>query len=109
MKQTLKHEIFKKRGSLSRQEVREKSTKIKENLYSLPEFKAAKNILFYVSFKKEVDTHEAIKELLSGKEKNIIVPYVLKNNPILQLSELKNFDWLDEKTFGILEDRKSVV
>ena len=107
---------------LNKEEVSKKSKAIKENLYSLPEFKKAKNILFYVSFDNEVDTQRIIKELLvknarkskiSGTnfvgEKNIIVPYVVKNNPILQLSELKNFDWLEPKTFGILEPRELYI
>ena len=109
MKQTLKSEIFEKRKALSKEEIKEKSSKIKENLYSLEEFKKAKNILFYVSFNDEVDTHEIIKELLANKEKNIIVPYVVKNNPILQLSEIKNFNELEPKTWGILEPKDEFI
>jgi len=109
MKQTLKSEIFEKRKALSKEEIKEKSSKIKENLYSLEEFKKAKNILFYVSFNDEVDTQEIIKELLANKEKNIIVPYVVKNNPILQLSEIKNFNELEPKTWGILEPKDEFI
>ena len=109
MKQTLKSEISEKRKALSKEEIKEKSSKIKENLYSLEEFKKAKNILFYVSFNDEVDTHEIIKELLANKEKNIIVPYVVKNNPILQLSEIKNFNELEPKTWGILEPKDEFI
>ena len=83
MKQTLKQEISEKRKSLAKDKIKEKSSKIKENLFALDEFKNAKNILFYVSFNNEVNTIEIIKELLIKKEKNVIVPYVLKNNPIL--------------------------
>ena len=112
MKQTLKSEILEKRNSLSKEEIKIKSNKIKENFCSLPEFKEAKNIMFYVSFNNEADTIETIKELLKNKkknEKNIIVPYVEKNNPILQLSELKNFSDLEPKTFGILEPKKDKI
>jgi 5-formyltetrahydrofolate cyclo-ligase len=109
MKQTLKSEIFEKRKALSKEEIKEKSNKIKEKLFSLPEFKDAKNILFYVSFNDEVDTQEIIKELLANKEKNIIVPYVVKNNPILQLSEIKNFNELEPKTWGILEPKDEFI
>ncbi|MDP6139297.1 MAG: 5-formyltetrahydrofolate cyclo-ligase [Candidatus Woesearchaeota archaeon] len=109
MKQTLKSEIFEKRKALSKEGIKEKSNKIKEKLFSLPEFKDAKNILFYVSFNDEVDTHEIIKELLANKEKNIIVPYVVKNNPILQLSEIKNFNELEPKTWGILEPKDEFI
>jgi len=99
MKQTLKQEIFGKRKALSKEDVKENSNKIKKNLYSLQEFKQSKNILFYVSFNNEVSTKGIIKELLIKKEKSIIVPYVLKNNPILQLSELRNINDLAAKTF----------
>ena len=109
MKQTLKQEIFRKRKSLTRGEIKEKSKRIKENLYSLEEFEEAKNIMLYVSFNEEVDTQEIIKELLINKEKNIIVPYVVKNDPILQLSELKSFNELEPKTLDILEPRDNFI
>lgn len=106
MKQALKTEIIGKRKTLSKKEVKEKNAKVKDNLFSLKEFKEAKNILFYVSFNDEVDTHEMIKELLDNGDKTVVVPYVLKKYPILQLSELKNFDELEPKTFDILEPKE---
>src|SRR3989344_4957635 len=112
MKQTLKSGILEKRKSLSKREIDEKSRVIKEKLFSLNEFKDAKNIMFYVSFNNEVDTIETIKELSKNKKenkKNIIVPYVEKNNPILQLSEIKDFSDLEPKTFGILEPKKNKI
>ena len=109
MKKILKQEIFSKRSHLSKGDIEEKSAIVKSRLYSLPEFKKAKNILFYVSFNNEVDTQRIIKELLNKKEKSIIVPFVEKNNPILQLSELHNFDELEPKTFGILEPKGSFI
>ena len=109
MKQTLKSEIIGKRKTLSKEEVKEKNARVKENLFSMSEFKKAKNILFYVSFNSEVNTHEMIKELLDNGDKTVVVPYVLKNYPILQLSELKNFDNIEPKTFGILEPKKQYI
>src|SRR3989338_8864839 len=106
MKRTLKQQIFQKRSHLNKEEIAKRSALIKNNLYSLPEFKNAKNIMFYVSFNNEADTQTIIKELLIKKDKKIIVPFVEKNNPILQLSELKNFDELEPKTFEILEPKK---
>ncbi|MBW2976075.1 5-formyltetrahydrofolate cyclo-ligase [Candidatus Woesearchaeota archaeon] len=109
MKPTLKLKILEERKKLTQKEIKEKNKKIFENLKSLREFKSAKNIMFYVSFSTEVDTHEIIKEILASKEKTIIVPYVVKNYPILQLSELKNFYELEPKTFGILEPRELYI
>ena len=108
MKRTLKQEIIEKRKSLTKGEIKEKSNIIKENLFSLDEFKGAKNIMMYVSFNSEVDTQDLIKGLLD-KEKNVIVPFVQKNNPILQLSELKSFNELEPKTLGILEPKDNFI
>ncbi|MAH33246.1 5-formyltetrahydrofolate cyclo-ligase [archaeon] len=106
MKQALKLKIFEKRKSLSEEYVIEKSTEIKEMLYSLPEFKEAKNIMFYVSFDNEADTHEMIKELLLEKEKTVVVPYTEKDNYLLQISKLEDFNELEKKNFGILEHKE---
>lgn len=106
MKQTLKQEILRKREHLDKMQIKEISEKISKTLVSLPEFEKANNILFYVSFESEINTQELIKQLLEKKEKNIIVPYVIKNNHILQLSELHNFNELEPKTFGILEPKE---
>jgi 5-formyltetrahydrofolate cyclo-ligase len=109
MKPTLKNQILEKRNSLTKEEIKEKSDLIKSNLYSLQEFKEAKNILFYVSFNSEVGTQTVIKELLKNKGGKIIVPYVAKNDPILQLSELGDFNELEPRTFNILEPKQSYI
>jgi 5-formyltetrahydrofolate cyclo-ligase len=109
MKNKLKVEIIKKRNQLTEQQLKERSEKIINNLKSLKEFKSAENILFYVSFSKEVDTQEIIRELLEKKEKRVIVPYTLKDKPIIFLSELKDFVELEPKTFGILEPKEKYI
>ncbi len=106
MKQPLKSEIFEKRNSLSKEEIKEKSDKIKDNLFSLKEFEEAKNIMFYVSANSESDTQEIIKELLNNKEKTIVVPYTIKGDFKLYISELKDFNELEPKTFEILEPKE---
>ena len=109
MKQALKQEILEKRNELSKKEINEKSNAIIKRLYDLPEFKEAKNILFYVSVKSEVNTQEAIKYLLEGKDKTIVVPYVVKKDKVLQLSELRDFNELEKKTFDILEPKEDYI
>ena len=126
MKSKLKSEIFEKRKALSKEEVKLKSDRIKERLYSLEDFQKAKNVLFYVSFNNEVDTTQIIQDFLEnsnninynknyGKNnkdksnKKIIVPYIIKNNPLLQLSELRSMDNLEPKTFGILEPKDGKI
>lgn len=105
MKDKIKQPIFNKRTSHDNEQLIKRSKIIKNKLYSLEEFKNSKNIMFYVSFENEVDTHEMIKELLD--KKTIVVPYVVKGN--LHLSELKNFDDLEPKTFGILEPKEDKI
>ena len=83
--------------------------------------------MFTVSVGSGVGTREVIKELLAKNdrkltdkvfsvsssifvgEKTVIVPYVEGNNPILQLSELKDFNWLEPKTFGIMEPKELYI
>ncbi len=108
MKQILKSEIFERRKALSKSEIKEKSAKIKEKLYSLSEFKTSKNILLYVSFNNEVDTINIIKDLLIKKEKNVLVPYVDKDK-LIRISKINSFDDLEPKTFGILEPKKNKI
>ena len=121
MKKTLKSEMLEKRKVLSKEEVKLKSDRIKERLYSLNEFKKAKNVMFYISFNKEADTIAIIDEFLKKSNKNngknnndmgnkkIIVPYAIKNNSLLQLSELRSMDDLEPKAFSILEPKAEKI
>jgi len=62
-----------KRDSLNIEEVKEKSRTIKEKLFSLPEFKEAESIAFYISKGSEVATKEMIDEAIELGKK-ILVP-----------------------------------
>lgn len=104
MKQKIRAEILEKRRNISKEEFFEKSREIIDSLKSLPEFKKAKNILFYVSFDNEVDTLEIIDELLDNQEKKVIVPYIKKGE--INVSELKDFSELKNGKFGIPEPGK---
>ncbi len=99
MKPALRKEILKKRNSLTKEEVIEKSRRIKEKLFLIPEFVNAKTIAVYVSFNSEVFTHNIIKELVG--EKRIFVPKVIANKIIF--SEINNFNELKPGKLGILE------
>ena len=68
-KKRIRKEILKKRGALTERAVRGKSLLIKEKLFGLREFKDAKIIMFYVSFRNEVRTEEMIEgAMASGKK-----------------------------------------
>ena len=108
MKRKLRKELIDIRKNIPKNEVLEKSNKIKKRLFELDEFKNTSNILFYVSYDNEVYTHDMIKE--SKKiGKLVIVPFSDKSNRRLILSELNNWDSLKPGSYGILEPQKNKI
>lgn len=105
MKNKLRKKLIEIRKNIPRNEVLEKSNRIKNRLYKMEEFKLASTILFYVSYDNEVYTHDMIKERMSIGKK-IIVPFSDKKNRCLILSELNNWNDLEPGSYGILEPRK---
>jgi len=100
MKNQLKESILEKRNSLSKEEILEKSNKIKNNLFNLNHYKKSKTIMLFVSINSEVSTHEMIKEALNNK--TIIVPKVAHHE--IEPSIIIDFDNLvPSGKFGILE------
>ncbi len=104
MKDINRRVILKKRNRLSKPEIIEKSKVIKEKLFSSPEYKKAKTVMFYASFGSEVYTLDMIKEAL--KNKNICVPVV--KGLIIVPSTIKNIkDFNKKNKYGILEPSKT--
>ena len=103
MKQELRQDILKKRNNLTSFEIKGKSEKIKQLLFSLPEYKNSKKILYYVSFGSEVNTHNMIKESL--KTKKVVVPKIKEQNLIL--SRIYSFSELSNSSYNILEPVKT--
>lgn len=101
MKDLIRKEMSEKRASVSGEEIKNKSDKIKENLFSLKEFEKAKIIMLYVSKDNEVLTHEMIKECLS--EKTVCVPVTDIKNKKLIISKIDSFDELKKGSFDILQ------
>jgi len=99
-KSGLRKKIQEQRNKLTKEEVIDRSIKIKENLYSLREFKEARSINCYVSKGSEVFTHDILKE---NKDKQICVPCVSGKNLIN--SCLTDFNDLAKGCFGILEPK----
>lgn len=103
MKRLIRKKILEERDELSEKEIAEKSNLIKKRLFALPEFKKAKTVMFFVSFGKEVFTHDMIKESL--KKKRVCVP-VVKDDTLIA-TEIKDFKELNTKNrYGILEPSK---
>jgi 5-formyltetrahydrofolate cyclo-ligase len=108
MKKDIRSTILKKRSSIPRSEVQKKSKLIKERVFQMQEFKEAKTILFYVSYDKEVDTHEMIRESL-GMKKHVVVPKTDMNNRTIICSSLTRWDDLLSGAYNILEPRRECV
>jgi len=108
MKDKLRKKLISLRKSISKNEVFEKSKKIKNRLFKMKEFKEASTILFYVSYDNEVYTHEMIKDSISNK-KNIVLPVTDKKNKTLILSKLESFYDLSPGAYNILEPSKEKI
>ncbi|MBW2984748.1 5-formyltetrahydrofolate cyclo-ligase [Candidatus Woesearchaeota archaeon] len=104
MKRKLRKKTLEKRDALRKKEIEYKSKKIKGVLFSLPEFKLAKTVCFFVSFNSEVNTHDMIKEAIKDGKK-VCVP--IATDHTLILSKINKFDDLNKKNkYGILEPAK---
>ncbi|NWF52228.1 MAG: 5-formyltetrahydrofolate cyclo-ligase [Nitrospirae bacterium] len=102
MKRILRKKALQKRDSIPPAERKIKDELIKHNLFNLSEFKTAKRLLFYVSFRTEVSTPCMIeKSFQLGKR--IIVPKVDKDMHHLRLYEIKDLNELTPGFMGIPE------
>ncbi|MBM4136125.1 MAG: 5-formyltetrahydrofolate cyclo-ligase [Nitrospira sp.] len=107
-KKSLRRKILKSRDSISLTEREKKDVLIKHTLFSMPEFKNADTILFYASFRTEVETISMIDESLKmGKQ--VAVPKVDKERHKLRLYEIKNIGELSSGYMGIPEPSLSAV
>ncbi len=104
-KSYLRKDVLDERDLLKAPDMKSKSELVQHNLFGLPEYKAAGNIMFFISFRSEVMTNHMIREALeSGK--NIIAPLSEKHNRTLRTFFIKNFNEdLTIGAYGILEPR----
>lgn len=97
------------RRELSDESVRIKSRLITEKFAALAEFQASRNILFFLSLPREVQTDEMIQMALDLGKK-VYVPLVDANHQRLNISEIPGLDIdFEEKRFGIREPGPSHI
>jgi 5-formyltetrahydrofolate cyclo-ligase len=102
-KRELRRQVLSQRDALSEGEIREKSHAIQSFLFSLPEFDAARAILYFVSFRSEVSTEGMIRALLA-RGTVVVVPLADLKSKRLHLYRLEDFDRdLSPGTWGIPE------
>ncbi len=101
-KKEIRREILQRRDSISKNIKAEKDIAILQRIIMLPEFLNAKTILFYASFRSEVDTIDLIK-LSLHLDKRAVLPKVCKKENILRLYEIESLDELARGYMWILE------
>jgi 5-formyltetrahydrofolate cyclo-ligase len=89
LKTSLRKQVAQARDGLSREAREFKSREVEKRLYSLPEFRAAGAIMFFASFRSEVDTVTMIRHVLAAG-KRVFLPKVKGRD--LALFEIKDFD-----------------
>ena len=102
MKKEIRNKILKMRDQIPPDIRAEKDLHIGETLFSLPEFLSAKTVLFYASFRSEVETLSLIRESLA-MGKRVVLPKVDRANHALTLYEIKDMKELAPGYMGIPE------
>jgi len=106
IKARIREAILAKRNSQSFSECLGKSHKIKEKLFSLPEFKESSRVVFYLALPQEVQTKDMAREAI-GLGKKVILPRVASTGDTLVLSEVRDIEReLEPGMFGILEPKE---
>jgi 5-formyltetrahydrofolate cyclo-ligase len=105
VKKEIRIKVLAARDSLLPGQRTAKSREIEERLFSLPEFKAARIVLFFASFRSEVDTGPMIRRALTFG-KRVVLPKVKGTE--LELYEIA--DWerdVSPGTWGIPEPHEN--
>ena len=94
--------------SFTKEDIRNRSAIIFNKLKETPEYKNANNIMCFVSFNNEVETHEFIEEaILEGK--SIYIPVILDDEPesifkkTMKISKIESLQGLIKNHMGILQ------
>jgi 5-formyltetrahydrofolate cyclo-ligase len=104
LKKEIRKKVLAARDSLLPEQRTAKSREIEERLFSRPEFKAARIVLFFASFRSEVDTGPMIRRaLIFGKR--VVLPKV--KGVELALYEITDWDEdVSPGTWGIPEPQE---
>jgi 5-formyltetrahydrofolate cyclo-ligase len=102
LKKNLRAELLNRRDSIPHSERTQKDRAIKKSLFDLKEFKNARTILMYVSFRSEVDTTSYLADIVNmGKQ--LVVPLVKSKQKTLALYKIKSTSELSPGYMGIPE------
>ncbi|MBF0542274.1 MAG: 5-formyltetrahydrofolate cyclo-ligase [Nitrospirae bacterium] len=101
-KSEIRREILKIRDNLSPELRHIKDIEIAKRILSLPQYQAAQTILFFASFRSEVDTFSLINNAFNTGIK-VILPKVIRDEKCLIISEINSLKDLQLSKMGILE------
>jgi len=101
-KRLIRKEVISRRDALSLSDRKAKDESIRRRLLALPEFIKARTILFYASFRSEVDTTELLQNSILNN-KTVVLPRVDMQNSSLKLYEIRAIEDLVPGCYGILE------
>lgn len=100
-KQEIRQEHLRRRELLTTWQRKEKSDRIIAGLRQERCYQEADTILFYVSYKSEVDTHTLLQEELALKNKSIFCPRV--TGETMEFYEITDYLQLEPGYQGIME------
>ena len=103
----LRKEWMAKEAALPRNYMEASNNGIVRNLFSLPEFQRAENILFFYSIWHEPDTHEMMRRALEQK-KTVALPRTYPKG-VMTARRIKNLEELSPSKFGIPEPLESAM
>jgi 5-formyltetrahydrofolate cyclo-ligase len=105
LKKILRKQVLSAREGLSAEERAKKSREIEERIFSLPEFMSARVVMFFASFRSEVETGPMIRHALTSG-KRVVLPKVKDKE--LALFEIMDFDAdVSPGAWGIPEPHES--
>jgi len=108
-KKRLRKLIQEKRDSVHPEESMERSLPVMERLWSLPEFREAKTVFFFISFRSEVDTVPMIRQALA-EGKRVCLPFTDPQTKEMVASQVLDLDReLRPGNYGILEPREEFL
>lgn len=90
-KKELRRSVIAKRDRLSAEEITGKSRLIAENLFSLPAYRDAKTVMFFISFGSEVDTRPMVEDAIR-RGKIALAPKAVPQTRSLIPSQILDWD-----------------
>ncbi len=108
MKKTLRENLLRKRGRIKPEIKRAKEASIRKRLYASVDFKKAKSIMFYASFRSEAATMPCIIHALKLK-KTVMLPLVDRKKDTLRIFQIRDVSELEDGFMGIPEPKVNKI